>query len=110
MTMRRKKKAANGNGNGLAASAALLRRLAENNLTITEARVAIELARRQKADEPTNLAHVAKALSMPLSTASRVAWELVSRHGLAEQKPHPKDRRIKEIVVDLRRVEQLVHV
>lgn len=106
----KRKKATNGNGNGLDATAALLQRLAEAGLTVAEARVAVEIARQQKAGEPTNLVTLAKNLKMPISSASRIAWDLCARHGLATQKLHPVDRRIKQLViVDLERFEQLVH-
>lgn len=95
------------NGNGIEAAGALFRRVSASGLTLTEALVAFEIARRQQAGEPTNLVEVAKGLEMPISTVSRVTSDLCDRHGLMRQEASRSDRRMKLLVIDLQRVEQI---
>lgn len=76
-------------------------------VTLTQAVALLEIVRVQSLGEPHTLTTLSETLDMPVSTLSRVVWDLVQLE-LVEQKPHAIDRRRKVLTADLRRVRKVL--
>lgn len=77
--------------------------------TINQAALLFEIARMDEAGEAPTMVAVAQRLDMPVSTASRVIWELV-KGGWIVQTEHTTDRRIKVLSANRTKLKKVLNV
>lgn len=84
----------------------LLLRLHRARLTLPEALLLYEVARRQEAGESTIIRDLCTALGMPVNSVSRHAWNLALKK-FVRYEPVPGDRRAKALMVCRRSMARL---